>query len=422
MRDPGTGLALTCRRDAVSADSGRRACIQMRRFVDFTGASSTNPRMSMRAASSAGEVRHAGRMHVDGLTEPGFEPVREALEHVLDHQAGTGAAVAAWHDGRWVVDLWGGAADAARTRAWQPDSIAMPYSVTKPFAAVCALVLVQRGRLDLDAPVQQYWPEFSTPATVRQVLSHQVGVVALDDPAETELLYDWHRLCDVLARQPPAWESGSAIGECALFYGHLVGELVRRVDGRSLGAFLRDEVAGPAGLDFAVGLAAPDLARAVELTCLDEGFRRSCVAGAPDLYAAALLNPPGVLDAGVVNSAAFRQAEIPAVNGHDTAAAVAGFYAALLEDRLLDPGLRAEATTAQASGVDRVMGGEERAWGLGFGVDEDGFGMGGTGGSFGWCSTHGRYAFGFVTGTMGGHERGELLENAFRQCLGLPPI
>jgi CubicO group peptidase (beta-lactamase class C family) len=194
------------------------------------------------------------------------------------------------------------------------------------------------------------------------------------------------------------------------------------VDGRSLGVFLREEVAGPAGLDFTVGLAERDLARVVELTGLDDDFRTSCTAGAPDLYAAAMLNPPGVLDSGVVNSAAFRQAEIPGVNGHGTASAVAGFYAALLDGRLLDPGLRDEAATAQASGVDRVMGGEERSWGLGFGVDEDGFGMGGTGGSIGWCSTAGRYAFGFVTGTMGGHERGELVENAVRGCLGLPPI
>jgi CubicO group peptidase (beta-lactamase class C family) len=298
----------------------------------------------------------------------------------------------------------------------------MPYSVTKPFAAVCALVLVQRGLLELDAPVQRYWPEFTAAATLRQLLSHQVGVVALDGPAETELLYDWTRLCDVLASQQPLWESGTAIGECALFYGHLVGELVRRVDGRSLGAFLREEVAGPAGLDFTVGLAERDLDRAVALTGLDDDFRTSRTAEAPDLYAAALLNPPGLFDAGVVNSAAFRQAEIPAVNGHGTAGAVAGFYAALLQGRLLDPGLRDEAATAQASGIDRVMGGEERSWGLGFAVDEDGFGMGGVGGSFGWCSTAGRYAFAFLTGTMGGHERGELVENALRDCLGLPPL
>src|SRR5262249_37293170 len=156
---------------------------------------------------------------------------------VVDAQPGTGAAVAAWADGTWVVDLRGGWADAARTREWQRDGIVMPYSVSKPFAALCALTLVDRGTLGLDAPMQRYWPEFRAPATVRHVLSHQAGVVALDEPAPTEAFYDWDRMCVLLAAQEPEWEPGTAHGESALFYGHLVGELVRRVDGRTPGAF-----------------------------------------------------------------------------------------------------------------------------------------------------------------------------------------
>jgi CubicO group peptidase (beta-lactamase class C family) len=358
---------------------------------------------------------------VSGTAGPGFAPVREALAEVLDGRAGTGAAVAAWYDGAWVVDLWGGFSDAAHTRPWQEDSIVQPYSVTKPFAAACALLLVDRGRLDLDAPVQRYWPGFRAAATVRQVLSHQAGVVARDEPAPTEAIYDWDRLCSLLAAQEPAWAPGTAHGESALFYGHLVGELVRRADGRSLGRFLREEVCGPLGLDFAVGLDGGEQSRAVELTGLDEAFRRANEEGRPELFRRAVGNPPGARDPEVVNGRAWRAAEIPAVNGHGSARGTAGLYAALLRGALLSPGLLAEATSVLCSGRDEVFG-HDNAWGLGFAVDDDGFGMGGLGGSYGGASRRGGYAFAFVTGTMGDGSAGELVENAFRSCLGLPPL
>ncbi len=356
-------------------------------------------------------------MDVGGTIDPRFAPVREAFAAVVAGAAGTGAAVAAWHEGTWVVDLWGGWADAERTRPWERDSIVQPYSVSKPFAALCALVLVDRGELELDEPVQRYWPEFLAPATVRHVLSHQAGVVVLDEPAPTEVFYDWDELCARLARQEPLWPPGTAHGESALFYGHLVGELVRRVDGRSLGRFLRDEV----GLDFAFGLTADEQARAVDVTGLDEEFARENLVGKPEIYPRAIGNPPGARDAAVVNSAAWRGAEIPSINGHGTARGAAGLYAALLQGELLSAELLAEATRAQCSGPDRVFG-EDNAWGLGFAVDDDGFGMGGTGGSVAAASTVGGYAFAFVTGSMGDHARAEAIENELRACLGMPPL
>ena len=353
----------------------------------------------------------------EGEVEPRFEAVRDVFAGVLREQRGTGAAVAAWHDGRWVVNLWGGTADAAGTRRWQRHSIVQPYSVTKPFAAMCALLLIDRGTLDLDAPMQRYWPEFTAPATVRHVLSHQAGVVALDAPASTEVFYDWERMSALLAAQQPHWPPGTAHGESALFYGHLVGELVRRVDGRRLGQFLRDEVCVPLGLDFTVGLTREQQARAVDLTCFDDldPTTRS------DLYRHATTNPPGAHDPAVVNSAAWRAAEIPAINGHGTARGIAGLYVALLRGELLSPALLREATTPQCSGVDAVFG-HRNAWGLGFALDDGDFGMGGTGGSFGGACTRGAYAIAFVTGTMGSHARGERVENALRDCLGLPPL
>ncbi len=147
---------------------------------------------------------------VSGQVADGFADVRDAFAAVLAAQPGTGAAMAARHDGRWIARLHGGWADAARIHPWRADSIVMPYSVSKPFAAVALLVLVDRGAVELDAPVQRYWPEFTAPATVRHVLSHQAGVVALDEPLPTEAFYDWDRICAALARQAPSWAPGRA--------------------------------------------------------------------------------------------------------------------------------------------------------------------------------------------------------------------
>ena len=363
-------------------------------------------------------MRDAVGVEVAGRVDRRFGAVRDVFEGVLASQDGTGAAVAAWCDDGWVVDLWGGTADAAGLAPWREDSIVQPYSVTKPFAAVCALLLVDRGALELDAAVQAYWPEFAAPATVRHVLSHQAGIVALDRPAPSEAFYDWDRLCALLAEQEPCWPPGERCGESALFYGHLVGELVRRVDGRTLGEFLRQDVCGPLGLEFFVGLRAAELPRAVELTGLGDAFDRSTASDRPELFPRAMGNPPGSRDPAVVNGTRWRAAEIPAVNGHGTARGVAGLYAALLEGRLLSEGTQRDATTVQCRGTDAVFG-HEATWGLGFALDGDCFGMGGLGGSYGGACTDGRYAFGFVTGTMGDERRGLELENALRECLGL---
>jgi len=360
-------------------------------------------------------------VEVQGFADTRFESVRESFAGVVTAQPGTGAALAVWYEGRPVVDLWGGYADQRLQRQWQADSLVQPYSVSKPFAAVCALRLADIGRLDLDAPVQRYWPRFRAPATVRQLLSHQAGVVWLHEPVPTSAFYDWDYLCGLLADQEPEWQPGTAHGESALFYGHLVGELVRRVDGRSIGRFLQEEICGPLAIDFFFGLEPALQARAVDVTGLGESFLASTAAGRPPLYLRAMTNPPGALDGGVVNSAAWRAAEIPAINGHGTARAVAAFYHALADGRVLSGPLLAEAVTPQCTGPDLVFG-ADNAWGLGFGVDENGYGMAGLGGSYGGTDTAAGYAIGFVTGSAGDHDRVDGLENTLRDCLGLPPL
>jgi CubicO group peptidase (beta-lactamase class C family) len=360
-------------------------------------------------------------MHLEGTVEPGFDSVADAFAEVLAGASGNGAAVAAWHNGAWLVDLWGGWSDVVAEHSWNRDSIVQPFSVTKPFAALCLLRLVDRGAVDLDAPMQRYWPEFRAPASVRQVLSHQAGVVAIDEPAPTSTFYDWPQLCALLARQEPQWAPGAEHGESALFYGHLVGEVVRRVDDRSLGRFLGEEICGPLGLDFAIGLTPEDLGRAVDLSGIDDGFRARNLAGKPELYGRAISNPPGALDPAVINGAQWRAAEIPAVNGHGTARGIAGLYAALMRGDVISSALLAEATTVHSAGTDLVFG-HDNAWGLGFAVDGDGFGLGGLGGSYGGASRSGDYAFGFVTASVGDGAAGLLVENALRSALGLAPI
>ena len=158
-------------------------------------------------------------MDAYGFADAHFGVVRDCFADVVAAQPGTGAAFAAWSDGRLVVDLWGGYAELRVRRPWEADSLVQPYSVSKPFVAVCALRLVESGQLELDAPVQRYWAEFRAPATVRQVLSHQAGVVKLDQPVPTEAFYDWDYLCGLLAAQEPVWEPGTAHGESALSTG-----------------------------------------------------------------------------------------------------------------------------------------------------------------------------------------------------------
>jgi CubicO group peptidase (beta-lactamase class C family) len=360
---------------------------------------------------------------VEGRVELGFEPVRDAFAEGFASRGELGASVAAVVDGILVVDLWGGTADEAG-RPWRRDTLVNVFSVTKPLTAVCVLLLVERGRLQLDDPVARWWPEFAAggkaDVTVRQVLAHQAGLDYFGEPLTTDELLDWNRAAALLAGSPPRWPPGSTHGEHAAYYGHLVGELVRRADGRTLGRFLRDELAGPWRLDFHVGLQLDELPRVADVVDPDGGFRREALGG-PEPYRLAVDNPRAMLDPAVVNSTRWREAEIPAVNGHGTAQAIARFYAGLdaggeLEGvRLLSDGLVAQMVAAQRNGEDEVLG-RRVAWGLGVQVDAEGYGLGGIGGSAGWWDARG-YAFGYATRRLGTHDRADAVEAALARCL-----
>ena len=346
--------------------------------------------------------------------DPAFVPVADAFAEGFTERGEVGAAVAIVVDGRAVVDLVGGTADESGA-PWRPDTIVNAYSVVKPLAAACLLLLVERGSVGLDDPVARWWPEFGAAGkeelTVRQVLAHQAGLHLFEQPPALATLLDWQAMVDLLARSTPAWPPGTAHAEHVATYGHLVGEVVRRVDGRTLGAFLREELAGPWSLDFHVGLS-------------DELQRRAADVVDPDgTFQAPLARPVEMVDPAVVNGAAWRAAEIPAVNGHGTALALARFYAALGAGgaidgvRLLSPELVTEAIRPQLVALDRVLG-RIAAWCLGVQADleEGGFGMGGLGGNLGWWAGEG-YAIGYVTRRLGDHDRVDAVETVFRELL-----
>jgi CubicO group peptidase (beta-lactamase class C family) len=360
--------------------------------------------------------------------------VRDAFVAGFEERGELGAAVAVWLDGRLAVDLWAGDADPVAGASWREDTIAHAYSVSKPLVTACALLLVERGALELDAPVAAYWPEYAQAGKERtlvcHVLAQQSGAVTLAEPQPPEALLDWERLVSLLAAEPPLFEPGTAAAEQALFHGHLVGELVRRVDGRSIGRFFAEEIAAPWELDFHFGLGEAEQARCARL--VDEGgaWKQSLVDDPRPLLVPALGNPPGALDADVVNSAAYRAAEVPAVNGHGTARAIASFYGGLASGgalggvRLLADPTVDEMLRPRAVGTDRLLD-DEVSWGLGLQSYAVGrhqvFGLGGIGGFSGYGIRRDGLAagFGYVTCKLGTHDRADACEQAMEAVLGI---
>jgi CubicO group peptidase (beta-lactamase class C family) len=332
-----------------------------------------------------------------------------------------GAAVAILVDGEPVVDLFAGHADPARTRPWTADTITHVYSVTKAMTALCAHRLIERGSLELDVPVAKYWPEFAQAGkgaiSVRWLLSHRAGLQALTRTLPPETIYDW-TMCEALAAAEPCIAPGR-LGYHPVTFGWLVGELVRRIDRRSLGRFFREEIAAPLGADFHIGLGPAEEKRAADMTPLEPPpdfvkLLSSAPAGEPPLVLLAFMNPSGNGDH---NSSAHRRAEIPAINGHGTAGARAGLRRARAGRRArrragLSPESVKLARSGQAEGTDPLLEAPVRI-GLGFwltqpglrefamGPNEGAFGHPGAGGGLGCADPAARVGFGYVTNRMG---------------------
>ena len=350
---------------------------------------------------------------VSGDVAAGYEGVRDAFERLFAEGRESGAAAAAVVGGRTVVDLWGGTVGR--------DSLVHIYSVSKPLAAVCALWLVDRGMLELDTRVTDLWPEYGQggkeDTTLRHVLSHQAGLLGWREPQPLEALLDLDRAAALLAAEPAWWPPGTAHGEHALLYGTLLGEIVRRADGRTLGALFRDEFARPWDLDVHFGLTPDEESRVAPLADPDCLWPAGLLDRRGEDYRLALDNPPALRHLDVVNSAAWRRAEVPAVNAHATARGIARFYAGLLGGgeldavRVLSEEIVAAMTTPCASGRDRLLG-EDVIWGLGVGFESGGWGMGGFGGSLGWADPGRDLGFAYATSRIGDFDRATTFEEA----------
>lgn len=310
---------------------------------------------------------------IHGVCDERFAAVGKVLSNNIDSGADVGASVAVVLDGEFVVDIWGGSKDAEGTEPWEADTITNVWSTTKTMMALSALVLVDRGELDVFAKVAKYWPEFAangkSDIEVRHLLSHTSGVSGWAQPFVVEDLYDWEKSTSVLAAQEPWWEPGSASGYHLISQGHLVGEVVRRITGQKLGAFFAQEIAGPLGADFHIGLAEQHHGRVADV-----------IPPAPteidfatiDFNSVAMKSYMGPAPkAEVAWTKAWREADISAANGHGNARSVARVQSVVAGNgevdgvRLLSPATVDLIFQQQAEGIDLVLA-EPLRFGIGY--------------------------------------------------------
>lgn len=311
---------------------------------------------------------------VHGFTHDRFEDVRKVFEGNLASGADVGASFCATKNGEVIVDLWGGHADAERTRPWDRDTIVNVYSTTKTMCALTALLVADRGELDFKAPVAKYWPEFAAngkqDVTVAQLMSHSSGLSGWKEPITGDDLYDWEKATSLLAAQAPFWEPGTAPGYHALTQGYLVGEVIRRITGKTVGTVFREEIAEPLGADFHIGLPASEDHRVADLIPPPPGT--AIGAGQQSDIQRNMTSNPGI-DVLATRTRAWRGAEIPAAGGTGNARSVALVHTILAnggEARgkrfMSEAGVR-KALELQVEGQDLVLGVPAR-FGLGFGL------------------------------------------------------
>lgn len=359
---------------------------------------------------------------VQGHTHDRYAAVRAAFEGNLASGADVGASFCATVEGETVVDLWGGFADAARTRPWTRDTIINVYSTTKTMTALTALLVADRGELDFDAPVARYWPEFAAngkaDVKVSHLMSHAAGLSGWKEPITTADLYDWEKVTALLAAQAPYWAPGTAPGYHALTQGYLVGEVVRRITGRSLGTVFREEIAEPLGADFHIGLPASEDDRVAELIPPPRGA--AIGDGSQTELQANMSNNPGI-DVLATRTRGWRGAEIPAAGGTGNARSVAEIHAILANGgvakgkRFLSEAGCRKALELQIEGPDLILGTPAR-YGMGFGLaggvlplpNPNTIYWGGYGGSLVIIDMDARTTFGYAMNKMAGTTQGDM--------------
>jgi CubicO group peptidase (beta-lactamase class C family) len=378
---------------------------------------------------------------IGGSVALGFERVMDAFAANFAEQGDVGAAVCAYLDGEVVVDLWGGLADPSTGRPWQRDTPVVVFSLTKGATVICILRLAERGLLDIDAPVADVWPEFAESGKeaipVRWVLSHRAGVAAVDTPVTFDDVLGWDGVVSAIARQRPFWEPGTRHGYHVRTFGWILGEVVRRCTGQSVGRMFADEIAGPLGLDFWIGLPEelePSLARVIPPDPAEDAAAMAVAESTDDTLFGKAAKGPGDLFAYDErwNTRPFHAAEMPSSSGITNARAVARMYAATVGDvdgiRLLAEETIRAASVVQSDGMDEVLGWPTKV-GLGFALPPflgpecpaGSFGHGGAGGSLGFADPDSRLGFGYVTSRMklgtAAQERASALLRALKQCM-----
>lgn len=318
---------------------------------------------------------------INGTCDSRFEAVREALANNFAEHNEVGASVAVSLEGEMVVDIWGGHSDAAKTKVWQEDTIVNVYSTTKTMAALCALVLADRGQLDFNAKVSTYWPEFAQngkeQVEVRHFMSHSAGLSGLDENISPPEFYDWDKVVGALAQQAPWWEPGTASGYHAITQGHLIGEVVRRITGKSIGQFFAEEIAGPLNADFHIGTDETHFDRIGELIPPATGPAAAAIG---DSVAARTFRSPAINAADSATSG-WRKAEIPAANGHGNARSVVRVQTAVANlGKAWGVNLMSEVSARrvfeeQTNGTDLVLG-APIVFGMGYGLSSPAMPMG----------------------------------------------
>jgi CubicO group peptidase (beta-lactamase class C family) len=358
---------------------------------------------------------------IHGSCASKFAGVRDAFERNFTHGDEVGAAVAVWVDGDLVVNLWGGWADAARARRWRQNTLTTVLSGTKGLSATCIHQLADRGELDLQAPVAHYWPEFGQAGkeaiTLAMVMSHRSGVIGPNTRMPWEDVADWDFVCEHLAAAEPRWEPGAAQGYHMTTFGFIVGEVFRRVTGRTIGQYLRTEIAEPLGADVHIGLSAAEQRRCAERVnkphardLLADAHAPSDPVSLKDHSKAGLSISMGFApddELGSHDLELWRRLEFPGTNGQVSALGLATFYNALAQEKLLSREHMDLVRVCQGGlDTDLVLGPRvaDHGWGLGYmlnqrcvnGPNPRIFGHGGLGGSFGFVDLEHRIGYAYV--------------------------